>query len=243
LVYRRELEARREAIIRSISGQGKSTEELAAKIGTVDSKAELEDLYLPYKPKRRTRADIARERGLGPLAESILSDRSVVPNDLAQSYLSADVADAKSALEGARDILAESFAENVEVVGRLRSYMTDNAFLHATVIDGEQEAGAKFRSCRALGANPEPPRARHAAGARRGDFCRWRSKSIRPTPLRSSRSSARRCVGIGRLADLFEHRVERLEVRRRHSRRRESRQSPFGAQLDARSAGGWYTQA
>ena len=144
LVYRRELEARREAIIRSISGQGKLTEELATKIATVDSKAELEDLYLPYKPKRRTRADIARERGLGPLAESILSDRSVVPNDLAQSYLSADVADAKSALEGARDILAESFAENAEVVGRLRSYMTDNAFLHATVIDGKQEAGAKF---------------------------------------------------------------------------------------------------
>ena len=144
LVYRRELEARREAIIRSISGQGKLTEELATKIATVDSKAELEDLYLPYKPKRRTRADIARERGLGPLAESILSDRSVVPNDLAQSYLSAVVADAKSALEGARDILAESFAENAEVVGRLRSYMTDNAFLHATVIDGKQEAGAKF---------------------------------------------------------------------------------------------------
>ena len=156
LVYRRELEARREAIIRSISGQGKSTEELAAKIGTVDSKAELEDLYLPYKPKRRTRADIARERGLGPLAESILSDRSVVPNDLAQSYLSADVADAKSALEGARDILAESFAENVEVVGRLRSYMTDNAFLHAIVIDGEQpnfdhvERWAQIPSHRAL---------------------------------------------------------------------------------------------
>ena len=144
MVYRRELEARREAIIRSISGQGKLTEELATKIATVDSKAELEDLYLPYKPKRRTRADIARERGLGPLAESILSDRSVVPNDLAQSHLSADVADAKSALEGARDILAESFAENAEVVGRLRSYMTDNAFLHATVIDGKQEAGAKF---------------------------------------------------------------------------------------------------
>jgi len=120
LVYRRELEARREAIIKSISGQGKLTEELAAKIAAVDSKAELEDLYLPYKPKRRTRADITRERGLGPLAESILFDRSVVPNDLAQSYLSAAVADAKSALEGARDILAESFAGNAEVVGRLR---------------------------------------------------------------------------------------------------------------------------
>jgi uncharacterized protein len=144
LVYRRELDARREAIIKSIRDQGKLTEELAAKIAAVDTKAELEDLYLPYKPKRRTRADIARERGLGPLAEAILSNRSVIPNDLAQSYLSAEVADAKSALEGARDILAEFFAENAEVVGRLRSYMTDNAFLHAKVIDGKQEAGAKF---------------------------------------------------------------------------------------------------
>jgi protein Tex len=144
LVYRRELEARREAIVKSIGDQGKLTDELAAKIAGIDSKAELEDIYLPYKPKRRTRAEIARERGLGPLAEAILSDRSAKPNELAQSYLSAEVADVKAALEGARDILSESFAENAELVGRLRLYMKDNAFLHAKVIEGKQEAGAKF---------------------------------------------------------------------------------------------------
>jgi len=144
LVYRRELEARREAILKSIREQGKLTDDLVAKIASVDTKADLEDIYLPYKPKRRTRAEIARERGLGPLAETILSDRSVIPDELAQSYLSGEVADVKSALEGARDILSESFAENAELVGRLRGYMKDNAFLHARVIDGKQEAGAKF---------------------------------------------------------------------------------------------------
>jgi protein Tex len=144
LVYRRELEARREAILKSIREQGKLTDDLVAKIASVDTKADLEDIYLPYKPKRRTRAEIARERGLGPLAETILSNRSVIPDELAQSYLSGEVADVKSALEGARDILSESFAENAELVGRLRGYMKDNAFLHARVIDGKQEAGAKF---------------------------------------------------------------------------------------------------
>jgi protein Tex len=144
LVYRRELEARREAIVKSIRDQGKLTDELFAKIAGIDSKAELEDIYLPYKPKRRTRADIARERGLGPLAEAILSDRAAKPNELAQSYLSAEVADVKAALEGARDILSESFAENAVLVGRLRLYMKDNAFLHAKVVEGKQEAGAKF---------------------------------------------------------------------------------------------------
>jgi protein Tex len=144
LIYVRELDARRDAIVESIRGQGKLTEELAAKIATIATKAELEDLYLPYKPKRRTRAEIARERGLGPLAEAILADRTLVPTELAQSFLREDVPDAKAALEGARDILSESFAENAELVGRLRNYMRDNAFLHARVVDGKQEAGAKF---------------------------------------------------------------------------------------------------
>jgi protein Tex len=144
LIYVRELDARRDAIVESIRGQGKLTEELAAKIATIATKAELEDLYLPYKPKRRTRAEIARERGLGPLAEAILADRTLVPTELAQSFLREDVPDAKAALEGARDILSESFAENAELVGRLRNYMRNNAFLHARVVDGKQEAGAKF---------------------------------------------------------------------------------------------------
>ena len=144
LVYVRELDARRDAILESIRSQGKLTPELAAKIAEIATKAELEDIYLPYKPKRRTRAEIARERGLGPLADAILADRSIVPAELARSYLAGDVADVKSALEGARDILSETFAENAELVGRLRSYMKDRAFLRAKVIDGKQEAGAKF---------------------------------------------------------------------------------------------------
>jgi uncharacterized protein len=144
LIYRRELDARREAIIESIRGQGKLTEDLAAKIAAIATKAELEDIYLPYKPKRRTRAEIARERGLGPLADAILADRSSVPAEQAQSYLTDDVPDVKSALDGARDIVAEKFAENAELVGRLRSYMKDRAFLRAKAIDGKQVAGAKF---------------------------------------------------------------------------------------------------
>src|SRR5918995_4888803 len=110
LIYVRELDARRDTIVESIRGQGKLTEELAAKIAAITTKAELEDIYLPYKPKRRTRAEIARERGLGPLADTILADRSAVPAELAQFYLGDDVPDAKSALEGARDILSETFA-------------------------------------------------------------------------------------------------------------------------------------
>lgn len=144
LVYLRELEARRAAIIESIAGQGKMTDELMGKIATVSTKAELEDLYLPYKPKRRTRAEIARERGLGPLADTILADRSKEPTMLAQGFITADVPDVKTALEGARDIIAEGIAENADLLGKLRNYMKANATLKATVVDGKQEAGAKF---------------------------------------------------------------------------------------------------
>jgi protein Tex len=144
LAYLRELEARRSTILESIRSQGKLTPELEGKIASVLTKAELEDIYLPYKPKRRTRAEIARERGLGPLAEAILADRKLVPAELAQSYITADVPDVKTALEGARDIIAETFAENADLVGRLRNYLKDRAFLRSRVVDGKQEAGAKF---------------------------------------------------------------------------------------------------
>ncbi|MDI7861486.1 RNA-binding transcriptional accessory protein [Rhizobiaceae bacterium n13] len=144
LVYLRELEARRASIIDSVSGQGKMTDELMAKLTKVTTKAELEDLYLPYKPKRRTRAEIARERGLGPLAEAILADRSADPAKLAEGYVTEDVADVKAALEGARDIVAEGIAENAELIGKLRNYMKDNALLRAKVVDGKQESGEKF---------------------------------------------------------------------------------------------------
>ncbi|TWB15877.1 uncharacterized protein FBZ99_103248 [Rhizobium sp. ERR 1071] len=144
LVYLRELEARRAAIIESITSQGKMTDELMAKIGTVATKSELEDLYLPYKPKRRTRAEIARERGLGPLADTILGDRSKDPTVLAEGFITADVPDVKTALEGARDIIAEGIAENADLLGKLRNYMKTRATLKAAVVDGKQEAGAKF---------------------------------------------------------------------------------------------------
>ncbi|MDK4714166.1 Tex family protein [Rhizobium sp. CNPSo 4039] len=144
LVYLRELEARRAAIIESITSQGKMTDELMGKIAMVATKSELEDLYLPYKPKRRTRAEIARERGLGPLADTILADRSKEPTVLAESFLTADVPDVKTALEGARDIIAEGIAENADLLGKLRNYMKTNATLKAAVVDGKQEAGAKF---------------------------------------------------------------------------------------------------
>ncbi|KNY18511.1 transcription accessory protein [Shinella sp. SUS2] len=144
LTYLRELEARRASILESIAGQGKLTDELAAKIATVATKAELEDIYLPYKPKRRTKAEIARERGLGPLAEQILTDRALVPAELAEKFLSAEVPDVKTALEGARDIVAEQFTENADLLKRLREYMKDNAFLRSRVVEGKKEAGAKF---------------------------------------------------------------------------------------------------
>ncbi|WP_182520910.1 Tex family protein [Ochrobactrum sp. RH2CCR150] len=144
LAYLRELEARRTSILESIRGQEKLTPELELKIANVQTKAELEDLYLPYKPKRRTRAEIARERGLGPLAEAILTDRRLVPAEIAASYVTGEVADVKAALDGARDIIAEGFAENAELIGNLRNYLKDRAVLRSRVVDGKQEAGAKF---------------------------------------------------------------------------------------------------
>ena len=144
LAYLRELDQRRETILASIREQGKLTNELEAKIADVATKAELEDIYLPYKPKRRTKAEIARERGLGPLAEAILASRAALPAELAAAYLTDDVPDAKAALEGARDILSEQFAENADLVGRLRTYMKERAFLRSRVVEGKREAGAKF---------------------------------------------------------------------------------------------------
>jgi protein Tex len=106
LTYLRELEARRASILDGIRGQGKLTEDLEVKIALAVTKTELEDIYLPFRPKRRTRAEIARERGLGPLADAILADRVATPAEPAKAYLSESVPDIKIALDGARDILA-----------------------------------------------------------------------------------------------------------------------------------------
>ncbi len=144
LAYLREFDERRIAIVASIKEQGKLTDDLEAKLNAATTKAELEDIYLPYKPKRRTKAEIARENGLGPLAEAIMADRAATPSELAAAYVNDKVADVKAALDGVRDILTEQFAENADLVGRLRTYMKDRAFLKSKVVEGKQTEGAKF---------------------------------------------------------------------------------------------------
>ncbi|MFA7413186.1 MAG: Tex family protein [Rhizobium sp.] len=144
LTYLRELGARRKAIFESISTQGKMTDELAIKIAGVTTKAELEDIYLPFKPKRRTRAEIARERGLQPLADAIWAGRTADPAKLAEAYITAEVPDVKAALEGARDIVAEAISENADLIGRLRNDMKDRAILYSKVVEGKEAAGEKF---------------------------------------------------------------------------------------------------
>ncbi len=144
LDYLRDLEARRMTIVDTIRSQDKLTPDLMRTIAGASSKAELEDIYLPYKPKRRTKAMIARENGLEPLLEAILANRAASPETLAGSYLNDAVPDAKKALEGARDILAERLSENAALLGQLRSFMKKEAVLTASVIKGREEVGAKF---------------------------------------------------------------------------------------------------
>ena len=144
LVYLREMEARRAAIVGSITEQGKMTEALAMVLAKAATKAELEDIYLPFKPKRRTKAMIARENGLQPLHDAILADRSADPAALAAAYVTEAVPDAKAALEGARDILSEGLSESAELLGRLRSHMKQVGRLQAKVVAGKEAEGAKF---------------------------------------------------------------------------------------------------
>ncbi|PVA10335.1 RNA-binding transcriptional accessory protein [Pelagivirga sediminicola] len=144
LEYLRDLEKRRGAILSEISGQGKLTDALARAIGAADTKSVLEDLYLPFKPKRRTKAMIARENGLEPLLRAILADRAAEPAGLAKAYLSDAVPTQKEALAGARDILAEELGENAALLGRLREVMQSGALITAQVNKGKEEAGAKF---------------------------------------------------------------------------------------------------
>ena len=144
LGYLRELETRRGAIVGSITEQGKMTDALAKSIAGAVTKAELEDIYLPYKPKRRTKAMIAREAGLQGLVDAILADRGADPVALAGGFLSEGFADTKAALEGARDILAEGLSEDASLLGRLRDHMRKAGKLAARVVAGKEAAGAKF---------------------------------------------------------------------------------------------------
>ncbi|TGN35595.1 RNA-binding transcriptional accessory protein, partial [Paracoccus liaowanqingii] len=144
LAYLREMEARRAAILASVRDQGKLTDDLARRIDQADTKAALEDIYLPFKPKRRTKAMIARENGLEPLLRAIQADPSRDPAALAPAYATGPVETPKAALEGARDILVEELAETAEVLGGLRDMMRREAVIAARVVAGKEEAGAKF---------------------------------------------------------------------------------------------------
>ncbi|MGB3314179.1 MAG: Tex family protein, partial [Albidovulum sp.] len=144
LSYLRELEARRATILQSIKEQGKLTDDLARSIAGVATKAELEDIYLPYKPKRRTKAMIARENGLEPLLQAIIADRAADPEALAGGYVGEAVPTVKDALTGARDILAEGLSENAPLLGQLRDFMRREAIISARVIAGKETEGAKF---------------------------------------------------------------------------------------------------
>jgi len=147
LTYLRELEDRRVAVLASIEEQGKMTDALRADIIAADSKARLEDLYLPYKQKRRTRAQIAREAGLEPLADGLLADPTQVPEEAAAAYVDAEkgVADAKAALDGARAILMERWGEDAALVGELRNWLGEVGVIRSRVAEGKETAGEKFR--------------------------------------------------------------------------------------------------
>ncbi|MFI9592524.1 Tex family protein [Nonomuraea sp. NPDC052265] len=144
LRYLRELDERRAAILESIESQGKLDDELRAQIMAAETKARLEDIYLPYKPKRRTKAQIARELGLEPLAEKLLGDPTLHPATVAAEFVTEGVADAGAALEGARAILIERFAEEADLIGDLRERLWSRGRLVSKVREGKQEAGAKF---------------------------------------------------------------------------------------------------
>jgi uncharacterized protein len=144
LGYLRELEERRAAVLDSIRTQGKLDDALEAQILAADSKARLEDLYLPFKPKRRTKAQIAREQGLEPLADQLLDNPENNPQELAKTFVTEEVADAAAALQGARSILVERFGEDGDLIGELREQMWTRGRLVSKLRDGKAEDGAKF---------------------------------------------------------------------------------------------------
>ncbi|MBE9540222.1 MAG: RNA-binding transcriptional accessory protein [Proteobacteria bacterium] len=147
LNYLRELDQRRKTVLSSIEEQGKMSPELKASILGADTKNRLEDLYLPYKQKRRTKAQIAREAGLEPLADALLGDPTLVPEQTALAYLNPDakIGDSKAALDGAKQILMERFAEDADLLAKVRQFLQDNVFLAARLVDGKEREGAKFR--------------------------------------------------------------------------------------------------
>ncbi|SJM89498.1 transcriptional accessory protein [Crenothrix polyspora] len=147
LGYLRELNDRRDTILDSIRSQEKLTPELEQAINAADTKTLLEDLYLPYKPKRRTKAQIAREAGLEPLADALLADRTLIPNMIATTYLDAEkgVPDVAAALEGARQIIMERISEAAELLATLREHVWQKGVIHAGVVEGKEREAEKFK--------------------------------------------------------------------------------------------------
>ena len=145
LRYLRELQDRRQAILTSISEQEKLTPELEKKINAAETKSLLEDLYLPYKPKRRTKAMIAIEAGIEPLADSLLADPGLDPEQQAAAFIDGEAgfADAKAVLDGAKQILMERFAENAELTGSLRHYLWEEGALQSRVVEGKEDEAAE----------------------------------------------------------------------------------------------------
>ena len=216
LGYLRELEDRRATVLKSIEEQGKLTPELARSIAGAETKVELEDLYAPYKPKRRTKAQIAREAGLEPLADALLANPALDPATEAAKFIAADkgVADAKAALEGARHILIERIGENADPRRRAcASGSGARASLQSKVMKGKAEEGAKFSDYFDFGAAHQghalAPRARHAARPQRG---RARPRSRRGARGRQAAS------GRGQDQGRLQHRRPR-PARRRVARR------------------------
>jgi protein Tex len=145
LGYLRELEARREVILKSVGEQGNLTPELEALIRGADNKTRLEDLYLPYKPKRRTKGEIAKEQGLEPLADGLLENLDLNPEEYAAAFVTDEVADVKAALDGAKFILMERFAEDATLLATVRQHIQEHGHLEARVIAGKEEEGVKYR--------------------------------------------------------------------------------------------------
>src|SRR5580765_2586329 len=147
LRYLRELEERRTAVLASIAEQNKLSDELKAQILDADTKARLEDLYLPYKPKRRTKAQIARDAGLQPLADALRANPAETPEMLAAAYVDAEknVADVKAALDGARAIVLEEMSEDAALIGELREWLWGRGQIRAKVVAGKEVEGVKYR--------------------------------------------------------------------------------------------------
>lgn len=143
--YLRELEERKETVLAAIDEQGKLSDDLRGQILACDTKARLEDLYLPYKKRRKTKADIAREAGLEELTDTLIAQPQAQPEELAQGYLTEGFADTKKALEGARSILIDRFALDADLVGGVRERMFNQGTMQAQVVEGKEAEGAKFK--------------------------------------------------------------------------------------------------